>query len=495
MAAKTPKSSAPTTYDRKLITVWKNVAEKALARGYASMSKLIGQPGVWDALAAALDAGKVPPAALWRFDEQTFDRVPARHAVAVLGALPPDLTHLWHVYRLSAALVLAQVLADASALDGLRAEGPEVLRDVIDIARIAAGVDPAGGASARVRASIGQHWPTGNLGLHPAAVVDGRAGRVGIPGWPMTSLDAMRALGESLLGPVGLVETLAAGHRARIAAHDASSAYEQRMPMFVDPDAVVIAAGGLTPEETCSFQVPFGTLLAASARWSVDEMVRAALATARRARPDGYMVAGSLAVLALFRDPACAPRVEGALQLGDVTNAASPGVANVYNALARTDPAWLRDFLDRRVFAPDAYPGTYAGPIAVALLAAIDPDEAERRAAQSPDAFDWVRLNGVDPAVLLASADRAGPLVRRGLSFPILSGYSRTAPSAPARVDDLVVFDGTGRDGWMTPYLVALPPDRAGAVVRREESAGRGELARAALAGAHGGAALLAALG
>lgn len=495
MAAKTPKHGAPTTFDRKLVTVWKNVAEKALARGYASTAKLTGQPGVWDALAAALDAEKVAPAAVWRFDEEVFDHVPVRHAVAVLGALPPDLTQLWHVYRLSAVLVLAQVLADPSALDGLRAGGPEVVRDVIDIARIIAAVDPAGGASARLRASIGQHWSAGSLGLHPAAIVDGRAGRIGAPGRPMSSLEALRTLGESLLGPDDLVQTLAAGHRARIAAHDAASAYEQGRPMFPDADAIVIAARGLTPEETCAFQLRFETLLAASARWGVDQMVRAALATAQRNRPDGYMVAGSLAVLALLRDPGCAPRVEGAIQLGDVTNAASPGVANVYNALVRTDPAWLRDFIDRRVFAPDTYPGTYGGPLAVALLAAIDPVAAERRAALHPDGLDWARLEGVDPAALLASVDRAGPLVRRGLSFPILGGYARSAPSAPARVDELVAFDGTGRDGWMTPYLLALPIDRAVAVVRREEAAGRGEFARAALANAHGGAALLAALG
>ena len=45
-----PKPALP--YDRKLITAWKNVGEKAAAKRYASLRTVLHEPGTWEALAA-----------------------------------------------------------------------------------------------------------------------------------------------------------------------------------------------------------------------------------------------------------------------------------------------------------------------------------------------------------------------------------------------------------------------------------------------------------
>lgn len=121
------------------------------------------------------------------------------------------------------------------------------------------------------------------------------------------------------------------------------------------------------------------------------------------------------------------------------------------------------------------------------------PTRPQRRLAKRHrNDVDFTRLNGTDPAVLLALLDTAGPRVRDGLLLPIFVAYGHPGTEAPTSLYARFAFDGTYRDAWIANYLLAIPEARAVEIVRREVAAGRAEQARKALAG-RGGEALLAA--
>lgn len=481
MTTDTPRKRAPKApplpYAKKLITAWRNAAEKALKSSYVSLTKLLPEPGVWEALAAAIDSGDVPVPALWRMGETVMDHAPPRVAVDLLRSIPANYT-LWYAYRVGAVPLLTRLREDPTAFDAL-AEASEVARDLADVLRIQSGASPAGSASERVRASVASDWCNNQIALCAASIVGGRVVRVEASRvYPQGAIDALRALGDALLGHAKLIETLAEGHCARIARVEAS-AYERTLPISPNEAALMLASEALSREETCSFQMTYATLCVVAEKWSVEDLIRAALATKDRARPDGYMVAGSLAILAVWRDPSRVAEVERAIQLLDLSNQASAGVPATYVTLARTDAAWRVAYVTEKVFVP--YPSTYSGPIGLVLIAPDAPEKAEELAAKFEESLDWVRLSGVDPLALLAIAEKVGPTMRKGLALPILSALTRTAASAPEAVDALVAFDGTFRDGWSVHYVVALPEDRARAVVQREIAQGRGEHARKAL--------------
>jgi hypothetical protein len=481
----------PLAFDRKLLTLWRQAAEKAAQSRYASLAKLLGQPGVWAALAAGLDGGQVPVAALWRLGQHATDHVPARFAVDLLRALPVDGHSLGSAHELCAVPVLAQALVDPAAFDAL-ADAPELARDLVAIARIQAGVDPAASASPRVREALCARWVIGSFTA--AAVVDGQAARVGAPGSAVAPLDAMRALGDRLFGHDAFARALADALRRQVAVADAAPSIGPRTTVHPSEPALVIAAEVMTPEETGAYAVGFGTWRAVVARWSLDDHARAALATVAHGRPERFTSAGCVALLAVERDPACAPTLEPALRLVDFSGGLSPGLEDAYRALARTDPAWLRGFLERWAFDPEHWRGPYAAPLALTLLVTLDPDAAERLAARSADLVDFGRLHGLDAGRLLAALEASGPAVRRGLMDPLVQSLARRPAASPERVDALVSFDGTWRDPYVGAWLVGLPLERALAVARREVSAGRGELVRASLTAASNGAALLTAL-
>jgi hypothetical protein len=160
-------------------------------------------------------------AALWGFSEWVVDHAPARVAPDLLRALPAPFSQLWRVYHLSAVPVLAQTLADPAAFDGLGPEAPQVVRDVVEIARIVAGLAPSGGAPERVR-----------------------------------------AFGDRLFGREPFVRAPADALRRHSVAPDPTA---PGRPPELHPDevAVVIAAEAMTPEETGAYAVRFATLLGA----------------------------------------------------------------------------------------------------------------------------------------------------------------------------------------------------------------------------------------
>ena len=423
----TPPKKPDLPYARRLITAWRDAALKSPASRVTSVAKITQEPGAWEALVAGLDGGVVPMAALWRFGEQVTDYVPPRFAVELLRALPDELLSLWFTYRMGHAVLLGRLREDATALDDLGRHGRDLVRDLIEVAKLHAGVSPAGSASPRVRASIGAEWCRSGYSFSIADLVDGRVVRVDASSVQHpASVDALRGFGARILGADGLVETLAAAHRERLAEASPAS------PLFPNEVPLVIASKGLTPEESCGFQMSFDALQCVAAPWSLDDLVRAALATAARARPDGYLVAGSAAVLALLRDPACAPRVAPALQLANLSNRASAGVAATYDALSKAPPAWLRGYITERLFAEGAAPSTWGAPVGVALLASIAPDEAEALASQHGEAIDYGRLRGVDPSALRAVGEAAGPTVRAAFEAAGLLGEAwRVEAAAP----------------------------------------------------------------
>ena len=141
----------------------------------------------------------------------------------------------------------------------------------------------------------------------------------------------------------------------------------------------------------------------------------AAEATEARNRPDASMLVNSLAVIAVARDPASAPRAERFLNLDDLTNQASPPAAHVFDALRRAPPAWIRRWALEVVFAPDAPYSVFRGALAALLLAGVDPDAAERVIEARGDELHFWRMTGFDHTPLAACLDRAGPHTRRAL--------------------------------------------------------------------------------
>ena len=88
----TPKPAPP--YDKKLVTKWKNLGAKAVQTRYMSYRGVHGEPGMWEAFAAAFDAGLFPPEAVWYYGEHVGDHVPPRAMADVLRALPASFTSL-----------------------------------------------------------------------------------------------------------------------------------------------------------------------------------------------------------------------------------------------------------------------------------------------------------------------------------------------------------------------------------------------------------------
>ncbi len=240
------------------------------------------------------------------------------------------------------------------------------------------------------------------------------------------------------------------------------------------------------------YQSTFELLREITAAWSVDDMLRAAEAAQTRALPDCDMIENSLALLAVARDPASAPQAERFLNLSDHTNTASPSAGWALAVLLGAPAPWRRHFAAEVVFGRDGSSSVFSRPIALALLADVDPDEGERLAKRHRNDVDFTRINDADPALLLALLDTAGPRVRDGLLLPIFVAYAHPGTEAPTSLDARFAFDGTYRDEWIAGYLLAIPEARAVDIVRRELAAGRAKHARKALA-ARGGEALLAA--
>jgi hypothetical protein len=483
-----PKPALP--YDRKLLTAWKNIGEKAAAKRYASLSPVLHQPGVWEALAATFEAGKMPPAAVWNLEVAVADHVPPRFAAEVLLALPEGHTSPLASYTTAAPMLARALREDPRALDVAAASDSAAVRTLVELAHAEAGLRE-GGASPQTRAELARAWAAGGASLPGLAVEGGEVTRVTHPEEARRA--AMAYTAGRLFGPA-MTQDLADAHRALLAGHGAVAAQPGAFPLYPSPDAILLAAPAMTPEELCGFQVNFPTLWALSAAWSVDEIVRAAAATQARGRPHSHMIVNSLAVLAVARDPESAPRVEAFLDLFDHTNQASPAPGYALAVLRRAPKAWRRHFALDVVFAPDAPWGVFGGPIALALLADADPAAAERIATERADDLDPTRISDVDPAELLPLLDGAGPATRRFLLLPIFVGFGRGAQEPPASLDAHFTLEGSARDSWILGYLRALPKERAEAIVRREAAEGRGERMRAALGGAPWGAELAAAL-
>lgn len=478
-----PKKSAPKAppppFAKKLITAWRNAAVKALKSRYANLSKLLPEPGVWEALAAAIDSGDVPHEALWRLGTDTLDHVPTRHAVALAKALPTDYMDLWSAYWFGQVALLTAMREAPAAFDDVYAESTGFARELLEIIRIQAGVAPPGSASEGLCRAIA-NWANGSAVPTVAQTIDGRVVRV------VTSratepeqVSAFRSLGDQLLGHEKFVATLAEGHRARIERVESSS-YERTMPIYPHELALLLASEAMTPEEVCSFQMTYAQLCVVAEKWSVDALIAAARATRDRARPNGYMVAGSAALLAVWRDPTCAPRVEQSIQLDEMNNTATPGVAATHQTLARTPASWrIRYVLDNLFDQDHQSPGTFSGPLGIVLLLPEEPEKAAALASKHANAIDYTRLNGIAPHALLALCEKAGPALRKRLALPIACGLIHCADK-PESVDALISFDGSHRDSWFVGYAIAIPQDRALAILRREVEQGHGAFVRAA---------------
>ncbi len=386
------------------------------------------------------------------------------------------------------ALLLARALReDPAALDGFEARHTPQRR-VADLALAEAGRTPDG-APAATRAALAAEW-TASRGTLPALALEaGTMVRVAAPEEARAA--AVRDTAQRLFGPT-LAADLAQAHRERLAARLAEPTVGRAFPLYTSDHALRLAAPALRPEEVSGYQSTFELLREITAGWSVDDMLRAAEAAQTRALPDAYMLENSLALLAVARDPASAPRAERFLNLADHTNNASPSAGWALAVLLGAPAPWRRHFAAEVVFGGGGASSVFSGPIALALLVDVDADEGERLAKRHGSDVDFTRLNGTDPAVLLALLDTAGPRVRDGLLLPIYVAYGHPGAEAPTSLDARFAFDGTYRDEWIAGYLLAIPEARAVEIVRREVAAGRAKHARKALA-ARGGEALLAA--
>ncbi len=400
------------TYDRKLVTAWKNVGEKAATKGYASLAKVMNQPGTWDALAAAFDAGKMPPASIWRLGEYVADHVPPRYALDVMTSIPEVYTSLFGTYGIAAVLLATALRADPHALDALRDHASETVRDLVEVARAEAGILPEG-LSTRVRARLATEWAAGSSMMAALDVSGSEVTRVTHPDdarHAAVASTARRVFGASLAAD------LAEAHRARLAGHTVTAGQANAHALYPSDDALALAAPAMTPEEVCGFQMRYPALARISAAWSVDDIVRAAIATSERDRPGAYMLVNSLALLAIDRDPTAAPRVEALLNLADFSNTASPSPGSALATLLRAPAAWRRHFALDLVFVPDTWAGVYRGPIGLVMLASVDPEAAERVAEERSGDLDFWRISTADAALLASIAEGAGPRVRELLA-------------------------------------------------------------------------------
>jgi len=404
-----PKPTLP--YDRKLITAWKNVGEKAAAKRYASLRTVLHEPGTWEALAATFEAGKMPAVAPWFVGWEAADHVPTRFACEVLCAVPEGYVSALANYHTVGPMLGRALRDDPCALDAAGASENPAVRALVELARAESGVAPPG-VSAALRASLASAWAAGGAALPGFTVENGVVTRVAHPEEARRA--AMVSVAGRLFGPT-LTEDLADAHRALLAGHGAVATQPGTFPLYPSPDAILVAAPAMTPEQVCGFQVNFPTLHALSAAWSVDEILEAAAATRARNRPHSHMIVNSLGVLAVARDPSCAPRAEPYLDLADHSNQASPAPGYALAVLRRAPAAWRRRFALDVVFGPDAYWGPWKGPIAIALLADVDPAEAERLVVERAEDLDFTRIRGVDRAELLPLLDGAGPATRSAL--------------------------------------------------------------------------------
>jgi hypothetical protein len=481
----TSKPALP--YDRKLVTKWKNIGAKVVKTRYASLRDVHGQPGVWEALAAAFDAGLFPPEAVWYLGDHVGDHIPPRASRDVLRALPASYTSPLGAWQIVATPLARLLREDPAALDDTETFN-ETQRRIVEVARAEAGLCPDG-PPADTRAALAAEWTAGNA-TFPALSLDGAAVTRVKPLDP----DAQRVQRETaqrVFGPA-LAADLADAHRARLAAHTAVAGQPNAHALYPSADALRIAAPALTPEEVAGFQATFAELSALSVRWSVDDLLRAAASVTARNRPDAHLITNSLAVLAVARDPSCAPRAEPWLNLDDLTNQASPSAGYVFATLREAPAAWRRRFAVDVVFGGEGGWWVFRGPLALALLVDVDPAAAEALAEKHRADLDFTRINGADPHALLARVDVAGPRTREMLLLPTFVGFARQGANPPPSLDALFAFNGTYRDSWIAGYLLAIPEDRAVAIVRRELAEGRAKHVRSALE-ATGGAALLAA--
>ena len=472
----TPKPALP--YDKKLVTAWKNVGKKAAAGRYPSLREVEGQPGTREAFGAAYDAGGFPAAALWSAGSDAAALAPARMAAEVLATRPAQERSLFFVYLKVSLLLARRLREDPTALDAFAAGAGDLDRALVDVARAEA-TAPADGAPAATRALLAREW-AGTSANFPALVAEGGdvvSVRLPFEAWRAATDDTARRI----FGP-HLAADLAAAHRAQLAAHSNVAGAPGANPLSAREEPLRLAAPALTPEEVCGFQSRFPALQALAAGWGVDDLARAGDAVVARDRPGAALTANSLAVLAIARHPGCAPRFERHLSLPDPKHDPSPPTAFTLDALLRAPAAWRRRYALDLAFAPGAPPSSLRGPVALVLLASVDPEAAERVAAERAGEIDTFHIIGVEPAALLPLLDGAGPALRRALLLPIFAG-SYPGAELPTSLDDLFAFDGTYGGSRAVSFLRALPEARAVAIVRREIAAGRAELARFFLAG------------
>ncbi len=403
----TKKTAAPKVtlpYDRKLLTAWKNVGEKAVASRHASLAKVLYAAGTWEALAATIEAGRFPLTAVWNLPYAVADHVPTRYAVDVLTSCRASYGYLLSAYAIVAGLLGRALREDPRALDGLRDHDNKLTRQLVEVALAEAGV--SGSLSKATRNELAEPWVGGMLHLPPLRFVDGAVENVVTPDeavFEVTRETATRIFGKDVAAIV------AAAHRRRLAEHTAVAGQYNTFALYPDAHALAIAAPALTPTEVCGFQSRFPELSRLSAAWTVDQIIEAAAATQTRNRPDSYMIVSSLAVLAIARDPSVAARAEPYLNLADIGNQASPPMSLVFESLMRTDAEWKRRWATDVVFAPGSMlSSVFIGPIAIALLASVDVEAARRIARERRDDIDPMRLSGIDPTELQRVIDVVG---------------------------------------------------------------------------------------
>lgn len=467
----TPKPALP--YDRKLVTKWKSLGAKAVQTRYVSYRGVHGEPGMWEALAAAFDAGLFPPEAVWYYGEHVGDHVPPRAMADVLRALPASFTSLIAAWQVVATPLARLLREDPAALDAAGGDG-ETQRRIVEVARAEAGLSPDG-APADTRAALAAAWAEGSVSL-PALRGDGAS----VTRVPPSDAEAQRETARRVFGPT-LIADLAAAHRQRLAAHTAVAGQPNAHPLYASGEALRVAAPALTPEEVAGFQVSFSELSSLSDAWSVEDLLRAAASASARGRPDAHLVTNSLAVLAVARDPSCAPRAEPWLNLDDLTHQASPSAGYAFRVLREALAAWRRRFATEVAFADEGGWSVFRRPLALALLVDVDPAAAEVIAEKHREDLDFTRLIGADPSALLALVEASGPLTRALLILPTFVGFARPGADPPPSLDAHFAFDGSYRDAWLAGYLLTIPEARAVAIVRRELDAGRAAHAQVAL--------------
>ena len=131
MASRKSAAQAPLPYDRKLVTAWKNVGQKAAEKGYASVAKVLFEPGTWLALEAAIDAGSFPLEAAHALGWTVCDHLPTRLFAPLASTAPPRPVGRLQVYESLALLGARALRANPAALADWRDPGDPALRDAV----------------------------------------------------------------------------------------------------------------------------------------------------------------------------------------------------------------------------------------------------------------------------------------------------------------------------------------------------------------------------